>query len=560
MRNLSNAGWEADVKTVDFTPWIWRLYEVTLTLHSQTPIAVLKTFNRTLREMARPWTLKLWHLQVSRTENIPAPRAGLGGGYGQRFRVNTWLTICALFTILLGAGLFLREKLLGPSETIVLSLQGSTSLGDELMPKLALAFFRDEMGAVQTGIKIVRKDSMGHPDLHVWGKVPGRPGLQVIDIYATGSSAAFACLAAENGGNSCDIGMSSRPINESDRSSYPALRNLGDRENEHVVALDAIAIIVNPSNPVSHLSVPQLRAIYEGRIKNWKEVDGNAAPIEVFGRDRNSGTFEMFTEKVGGSDPAKIPQISSVPRDHQIADSGLIVDAVMRSPNAIGYVSSPMVRDAKALHISDGSGPAILPTALSIATEDYPICRRLLIYDWDAPGSLMNAFVRYVVSKPGQAVVAPTPFVELRPRLFPVVPPQNAPASYKEIASKYSRIGLSFHFSSEDADTTDTRSRLDSLAKVNVLRLRTFLAEHNGTGNDVLLIGFADHDEATFTSNNLAQQRAESVATSLRAIGVIVPTEHITNFGPALPVASNETSEGRRKNRRVEVWVRKELP
>ena len=147
-----------------------------------------------------------------------------------------------------------------------------------------------------------------------------------------------------------------------------------------------------------------------------------------------------------------------------------------------------MIRNAKALPISDGTGPAILPTELAIVTEDYPICRRLLLYDWDAPGSVMDAFVRYVVYKPGQTLVAETPFVELTPRIFRVSPPVNAPADYKEIASKYSRIGLSFHFSAEQ--TKDASSRLDSLARVNVLRLRTFLAQQDETGNDILLIGF----------------------------------------------------------------------
>ena len=94
---------------------------------------------------------------------------------------------------------------------------------------------------------------------------------------------------------------------------------------------------------------------------------------------------------------------------------------------------------------------------------------------------------------------------------------------------------------------------------MNVLRLRTFLAQHGGTGDDILLIGFADENEEGISSENLARKRAESVAMSLRAIGVIVPYQNIRNFGTELPVASKETPEGRRKNRRVEVWVRNGL-
>jgi len=510
----------------------------------------------------------LWARRIGDRESPASTQNRLSAGISPRTEIEfpsllrslgiQFSMLLALVVAVAGAAyFFLDNRLFANSEHIVLSLRGSTSLGDELMPRLAQAFLRSEMGAKQTGLKVAGIDAKGHSLLHVWGKVPGRPGLQVIEIYASGSSVAFGCLAVEKGRNSCDIGMASRPIQASDKVMYPALRNLGDRATEHVIALDGIAIIVNPHNPVSQLSIPQLRAIYTGQITNWKEVGGNDAPIELYGRDRESGTFEMFTEKVIGKDSATSAETTAVPPNHQIADSSLIVDAVIHSSNAIGYVSSPMVRGAKALLISDGSGPAIGPTELSIVTEDYPICRRLLLYNWEAPGSLMDAFVRYVVYKPGQTVVAQTPFVKLTPKIFPVVPPQYAPLDYKRIASKYSRIGLSFHFSSEQVDAAaDTSDQLDNFARLNVLRLRTFLAQHGGTGEDILLIGFADEYEAGQLNYNLARTRAESVATSLRAIGVIVPANNIREFGDKLPVATNETPEGRRKNRRVEVWVR----
>ena len=473
-----------------------------------------------------------------------------------------WTALSALFILIVGSSFLyvFRDRIFARSEHVVLTLRGSTSLGDELMPKLAAAFLHDEMGAVQTGIRVVTKDPKGHARLHVWGKVPGLSGLQVIEIYAAGSTAAFACLAVESGPDSCDIGMSSRPINNFDKQTYPVLRNLGNRGTENVVALDGIAIIVNPVNPITQLSIPQLQAIYSGKINNWNMVGGKDAPIELYGRDRESGTFAMFTEKVMGKEGSAAPAISAVPADHQIGDSELMVDAVMRSPNAIGYVSHPMVGGAKTLSISDGSVPAVLPTDLSVMTEEYPIQRRLLLYQWDAPGSMMDAFVRYVVSKPGQALVIPSPFVELPPRIFPVAPPQNAPPAYREIASRYLRVALSFHFSSEQVDASaDADGQFESLAKVNVLRLRSFLAERGGTGNDILLIGFSDGHEAGIRDQNLARMRAASVATSLRAIGVIIPSENIRDFGSELPVASNETPEGRGKNRRVEVWVRKGL-
>jgi phosphate transport system substrate-binding protein len=477
----------------------------------------------------------------------------------QHSNVQRWAFGVSLALILCCVAYWIRASAFDHSEHVVLRIQGSTSLGDDLVPELAQAFLRDDLNATDTGIRVVSRDSKGHRRLHVWAKVPGRNGLQVIEIYAGGSGTAFKCLAVDGGRDSCDIGMSSRPINDRDRQLYPALRNLGDHATEHVIALDGIAIVVNPSNPVSQLSIPQLRAVYTRQITNWRSVGGNDAPIELFERDRNSGTYEMFTEKVIERDP-QAAELDGIPADHQIGDSSLMVESIMHSPNSIGYVSSPMVNTAKALSISDGSGPAIQPTELSIVTEDYPICRRLLLYNWDAPGSLMNAFIRYTVYKPGQLLVEKTPFVELTTKVFNVSPPADSPAVYKRIAADFDRIGLSFHFSTEQTNAgEDPGSQLDNLAEVNVLRLRTFLAQHGGTGNDVLLIGFTDGTEKKEAEESLAHKRAESVATSLRAVGVTIPSENIRDFGAHLPVASNESIEGRRRNRRVEIWVRNTL-
>ena len=451
-----------------------------------------------------------------------------------------------------------RQQELLPKEHVVLTIHGSTSLGDDLMPKLAEAFLREEMGAGRTGMRIARRDSKGRPYLHVWGKVPGRPGLQTIEIYAAGSGTAFECLAADQDSQACDIGMSSRPISDQDVLTYPNLVNLKGRDTEHVLALDAIAIIVNPANPVSRLTVGQVRGIYSGEIKNWNEVGGADAPIELFGRDRESGTFEVLNERVMGRDSGG-GSVTAVAADHQLADSNLLVRAVAASPNAIGYVSSTMVDPAKALAISDGAGPAIVPTELSVATEDYPICRRLLLYDWDLPGSLTQAFVRYVTYNPGQRIIVPTAFVELTPKVSRIVPSKNAPRAYQRIATDCSRIGLSFHFSDQNAASEPGEYQLDSLARLNVLRLRSFLAEHGGTGADIFLVGYSDRETGKTAKADTARKRVETVASNLRAVGVIVPSDNLISLGPAIPVASNETPDGRHRNRRVEVWVRNGL-
>jgi phosphate transport system substrate-binding protein len=456
---------------------------------------------------------------------------------------------------------FLLFSFLRPPEETVLTLHGSTSVGDELAPRMAEAFLRDHLKATKTGSYVASKDAAGHPHLRVWGAVPGKWRRQVIEIYATGSGDAFKCLAAESGPDFCDIGMASRPFNDQDRQKYPVLANLGSATTEHIVALDGIAVIVNPANPVTRLSIQQLSAICTGRIRNWRDVGGNNAPIVLFGRDQKSGTGEMFAQMVCGKDAQGHVRTPAVSPGHQVDGSGTMVDAVMGESGSLGYVSSPLVKGAKALAVSDGNSAALRPTELSIVTEDYPITRRLFLYDRSSPSAMVQAFIQYAGEKEGQAVVAEASYVGLMPKVFPAgeISPL-APLDYQRIAASYSKLGMSFRFASGNANVgKNADSQLDNLARDNVSRLEAYLVQHNGTGNDIVLIGFTDNIQGSVPNAILARNRAMGVAEALATEDVRVPQSQIQGFGAELPVASNETPEGRGRNRRVEIWVRNGL-
>ena len=408
----------------------------------------------------------------------------LQGGAGRR-RNRMWVGVVLLLALLLIAGFIASRFLLKPAEETILVMRGSTSVGDVLAPKMAEAFLRSQMKAEKTGSYVASKDDQGHVDVHVWGEVPGKSARQVIEIFAKGSGDAFACLAAESGPDHCDLGMASRPFNDSDRKKYPSLANLSSPANEHVIALDGIAVIVNPSNPVSKLSIQQLQSIYTGKITNWNQVGGEDGSIDLYGRDKESGTAAMFAEMVVGKDP------QVVPASHQIRDSDAIVDAVMQSASAIGYVSSPLIKHAKALAISDGSGAALRPSELAIVTEDYPIGRRLFLYQTNLDrDSIAASFVSFAVNAQGQAVVSQAQYVGLTPKSFPANDiPSDAPPDYREIASKYDKLGLSFRFASGQADLgAKADQQLDNLANDNVARLETYLAQHKGAATDLSLI------------------------------------------------------------------------
>ena len=494
----------------------------------------------------------------------PPPLVVVGpgsGGAGQpppRRRTLLWVGLALLLLLLALGAFFFKDRLMTPSEEIILTLKGSTSVGDQLAPKMAEAFLRDQLKAEKTGSYVAKRDEKGRPYVHVWGDVPGK-GREVIEIYATGSGDAFKCLAAPDGPDHCDLGMSSRPFNEGDRKASPSLPNLSGPANEHVIALDGIAMIVNPANPVSRLSIQQLRDLYTGQITNWKQVGGDDAPVDLYGRDKASGTREMFEQMVVGKDKQGKPIPVAVPDGHDKGESSEIVDAVLKSPNAIGYVSSPLAKGAKALAVSDGTSAALRPSDMAIVSEDYPINRRLFLYEPNNPTSMAGDFIVYAVNEKGQAVVTAANYAGLTPQAFEVTDvPADAPERYKENAAGFLKLGLSFRFASGKASSkTDSDNQLDNLAADNIARLEKYLKKHPGTIDQMLLVGYADSDGGKESNQILAMQRAKSIANDLALDRWNVPEDHIYSLGLLMPVATNDTPEGKRRNRRVEVWVPK---
>ena len=114
---------------------------------------------------------------------------------------------------------------------------------------------------------------------------------------------------------------------------------------EHIVAMDGIAIVVHPSNPVADLTIEQIRDIYTGKIKNWKELGGPDQPIVVISRDTNSGTYETFETLVMNKE-------KMAERTEYVGSNGAIRQRVMSTPAAIGYVGLAFTEGVKALTVT----------------------------------------------------------------------------------------------------------------------------------------------------------------------------------------------------------------
>ncbi len=221
-------------------------------------------------------------------------------------------------------------------------------------------------------------------------------------VSGLGSSAGIEAVIT----GTSDIGTSSRDLKPEEEG-----KGLVDVP----VAYDGIAVIVNPANPVDGLTLDQLRAIYSGEIKNWREVGGDDRTINLVNRDEASGTREAFKKIVMG-DGVRFDRSAVV-----LPGTGQVRDVVARSVGAIGYISVGFVEPrftttrVKALAI-DG----VEPSDETVAKREYPIARTLHFFTRGRASGLTARYIAYVLSDEVQnGVVVDAGFVPVTSRAQP---------------------------------------------------------------------------------------------------------------------------------------------
>jgi phosphate transport system substrate-binding protein len=220
------------------------------------------------------------------------------------------------------------------------------------------------------------------------------PGLE-ITVKKTGSGDGAAALIDGR----CDIATMSRFMKDKEFQSAVA-KNVFPVA--HAVAMDGVCIIVHPSNPVTALTTEQVRDIYKGKNKNWKELGGPDMEIVMVSRDTSSGTYETFHEKVMNKEEMakNVEYVNSNPQAHA---------RVKTTAGAISYVGLGFIDiDVKALKI-DG----IQPTKRTIASGTYPVARPLFLFTNGYPklGSMVFKFCTFYLSEKGQEIVEAKGFV-----------------------------------------------------------------------------------------------------------------------------------------------------
>lgn len=217
-----------------------------------------------------------------------------------------------------------------------------------------------------------------------------------VTVQVTGGGSGVGISALING--TTDICNSSRPMKNSERDKLKARFNtLGV---EIPVARDGITLYVNEVNPVSELSLDQIKAIYLGEIANWKDIGGPDARIILYGRENSSGTYVYFRDFVlKGADYSPLMQT--------LPGTAAVVNAVARDKNGVGYGGAAYARGVKRVRVrKDASSPAFEPTLETIAKGEYPITRYLYMYTRSRPTGAMKQFIDWVLSNDGQSIVS----------------------------------------------------------------------------------------------------------------------------------------------------------
>ena len=231
-----------------------------------------------------------------------------------------------------------------------------------------------------------------------------------VRISVTGGGSGTGIAALLNG--TVDIANASRKIKDEEIAEA---QSKGINPVEHIIARDAIAVIVNPENPVSKLTLQQISDIYSGKYTNWTEVGGEDRPIVRLSRETNSGTHVYFLETVlrlGNKEDKTLFSMDTL----LLPSSEGIISEVRDNPNAIGYDGLGYVPDdLKTIAIAKEEGGAyVLPSIKTVNDKSYAIARDLYMYTDGETTGIIKEYLDWILSDEAQVIVAELGFVPVK--------------------------------------------------------------------------------------------------------------------------------------------------
>jgi len=224
-------------------------------------------------------------------------------------------------------------------------------------------------------------------------------------VSVTGGGSGTGIAALLNG--TTDICASSRDMQQKEKDQAKE-KNINPVEK--TIAFDGIAIVVHPENPVKELTLDQIKKIYTGAYKNWKELGGPDQPLTVLSRESNSGTYVFFQEHVLNKENYA-PTVKLMPA------SSSIVQSVSADKWSIGYVGLGYTKEGNIKIVpvkKDDASAAVMPTHETVLDKTYSIARPLYLYFNGEPSGNSKSLLEFIMSPDGQKIVEETGYITLK--------------------------------------------------------------------------------------------------------------------------------------------------
>ena len=407
-------------------------------------------------------------------------------------------------------------------------IHGSNTIGAQLGPELVKAFLKTR-GCTSIETKPLEDET----DIALSCSVDGQT--LSVRIASKGSSTGFKAMDK----GIADIVASSRPVKDKEVTQLARFGNLRAFSAETVIALDAVAIIVNSANPVDALPISTIARIFKGQYGNWSRVGNGKGSIRLLVRDKASGTRDTFDSLVLGKGVRVYNRHSAFVSNEKLSDE------VLTDESAIGFTSFSTISQNKALTVSMAGGTGIPPDTTNISTEDYPLARRLYYY---MPDKKVNddarAFLEFVKTDAAQTIVSQSGFIPLTVNRVPAVK-HTVSSRYSRATRGYERLSVNVRFSKGG-------KTIDSLGQQSIVRLTQFMKENDGI---LLLLGFYGLSEGK-NDRQFSAEIASKVSAALVDAGVRKSRIMIRGLGDEKLLSAGNNAKDNMQNIRVEVWFK----
>ena len=344
-----------------------------------------------------------------------------------------------------------------------------------------------------------------------------------------------------------------------------AVDGVGGAADERVIALDGFVPVVSPSNSLRAIAASDLARIFAGEVTNWAQLGGNDAPINVYIGNPESASYRMFEDLVMRPASAELSVTAMRTSTDENLERILQVD-----PLGIGIMGMSNVGDAKVLGVRGACGIQVPATDFNIKTEEYPLTHRIHMYfDQDGAPAHVARFADFLAEPAAQRAIASAGYTNLVPgfqsnneqglRYLSSILPNGAEMTFDDLQnlgatlmqSERSSISVRFALGSSDPDAR---------AVADISQFANLIAAADLRNKEIVVVGFTDSIGTAENNRALSERRAAQVREALIAA---LPAEIAnginivaTGFGEVSPLNCNDTDNGRRVNRRVEIWLR----